>query len=296
MHCGVKVASQSKSLPASCKTCFKRTVFVHAEQLWQIKLGQVGADTEASRLPELREGALHPLKRASAVHVGAVKYARFVLAPKAMTSYSIARDPQEGFRPSVGIALTNSQCNGAGVLTLQRSKEAGIWELPQGGLIGDEDAADAGALRELLIGARKLPVRVTAGCAATQCLLASELSIAQPQTTFSSAISLLHAWIFSCAAAKRELYDATGIPPEAVRLMAVLPKWLHYCYPANVQQQKRQAGRSNWMGQRVVRFRRLDSWRTSVRCCHRGRLCEQPSALHEARLCFNHFVQQDDGH
>lgn len=46
--------------------------------------------------------------------------------------------------------------------------------------------------------------------------------------------------------------------------MAVLPKWLHYCYPANVQQQKRQAGRSSWIGQRVVRFRRLASWRIFV--------------------------------
>ena len=44
------------------------------------------------------------------------------------------------------VVVKRSGCaiNCPGVLSLQRSKETGIWELPQGGLIGDESEPDAG--------------------------------------------------------------------------------------------------------------------------------------------------------
>lgn len=83
---------------------------------------------------------------------------------------------------------------------------------------------------------------------------------------------------FELHAAFRELYEETGIPPEAVRVVHVTPGWLHYEWPERTKQKKLQAGSANWKGQRQARLYVLNEvlltlLRTQLSqmpCCHEG--------------------------
>lgn len=63
------------------------------------------------------------------------------------------------------------------------------------------------------------------------------------------------------AAAFRELYEETGITPDAVEILYEVKGWVHYDWPRRRQNEKHAMGATNWRGQRQVpgicRFRRV---------------------------------------
>lgn len=67
-----------------------------------------------------------------------------------------------------------------------------------------------------------------------------------------SAIGLGHFLQFLRCTAFRELYEETGITPDAVEVVHELKGWVHYDWPLKRQKEKRAMGVTNWRGQRQV--------------------------------------------